>query len=245
MRKTKNALRIVLSLCVGISVGACEPSIPTYRYRLTVEVDTPAGLRSGSSVIEVHTSDQGKGFPGPEAGGIRHGFRGEAVVVDLGKNTLFVPLVSSSRDSGWASIVMFLVTPASLPPAGSDPFRRRFDEMLKYRGKIDLLQSDPLEMNKSLRSIYPLMVYFKNINDPSSVEEFDRNNFSEVFGNGYRLKKITVQITDEPVTFGKVRNHLRWIDTFGRGYFDPKQSNVNGKISGSLGVGYFIVGENK
>lgn len=38
---------------------AAADSTPDYRYRLTVEVDTPGGLRTGSSVIEVETSVAG------------------------------------------------------------------------------------------------------------------------------------------------------------------------------------------
>src|SRR3546814_7612883 len=53
-----------------------------YRYRLAVEVATPEGLRSGSSVIEVQAT-RGIGLFGPEAGEISLAAHGEAVAVDL------------------------------------------------------------------------------------------------------------------------------------------------------------------
>ncbi|HET9630690.1 MAG TPA: hypothetical protein VFP14_14535, partial [Novosphingobium sp.] len=45
------ALALMLPGC-----GMFGNSLPTYRYRLTVEVDTPEGLKTGSSVIEVRTA---------------------------------------------------------------------------------------------------------------------------------------------------------------------------------------------
>lgn len=43
-----------------LALAGCGDPTPTYRYRLTVEVNTPEGLRTGSSVIEVETSVAGK-----------------------------------------------------------------------------------------------------------------------------------------------------------------------------------------
>ena len=72
--------RIALAAAALLLVPACGEQLPTYRYRMTVEVETPEGLRTGSSVIEVRTR-QGPGFPGPEAAGIATDVRGEAVAV--------------------------------------------------------------------------------------------------------------------------------------------------------------------
>ncbi len=45
----------LLCLVAALSVSACfaKDATPDYRYRLTVEVDTPDGVKTGSSVIEV------------------------------------------------------------------------------------------------------------------------------------------------------------------------------------------------
>lgn len=48
---------IPVALLCGLLLGGCERTISTHRYRLTLEVDTPAGLKSGSSVIEAIISD--------------------------------------------------------------------------------------------------------------------------------------------------------------------------------------------
>jgi hypothetical protein len=58
---------------------------------------------------------------------------------------------------------------------------------------------------------YPLLVTFGDINDPTSVRRVDPNDLAASFGPGYRLNAITMTITDEPVTEGKVETVLGWL----------------------------------
>ena len=86
-------LAVVAAITLGLS--GCTKA-DSYRYRLTVEVDTPQGLRTGSSVIEV-------GFlkiPDwlPNGGGVSIKYRGEAVAVDLPDGQIvFAPFRSGWR----------------------------------------------------------------------------------------------------------------------------------------------------
>lgn len=89
----------VLAAGATVLLGGCWRPSETLRYRLTIEVETPQGVRSGSSVIEV------RGVRNPdwvniEGRGTRASFRGEAVAVDLphGK-TLFALLRSEGGTS--------------------------------------------------------------------------------------------------------------------------------------------------
>ena len=45
-----------------------------------------------------------------------------------------------------------------------------------------------------------LLVTFTNNRDPSSIKQITRQNFANVFGEGYRLVSIVLEITDEPIT---------------------------------------------
>ena len=47
----------LVGICVTAAIGcaAQNEECPPYRYRLTLAVDTPEGVRTGSSVIEVRT----------------------------------------------------------------------------------------------------------------------------------------------------------------------------------------------
>ena len=63
------------------------------------------------------------------------------------------------------------------------------------------------------RDYYPMLVTFSSINDPKTVREVKPDQFSSIFGPGYSLKSITLEITDEPVTEGRVEAMLGWIST--------------------------------
>lgn len=59
--------KVVYLLTINFLLGSCSGpgTTPDYRYRLTVEVGTPDGLKTGSSVIEVEQSlgrSAGTGF---------------------------------------------------------------------------------------------------------------------------------------------------------------------------------------
>ena len=76
------------------AVAGCAPSV-TYRYRLTVEVETPDGMRSGSSVIETNIHDTtGNWWALGEARRASSRVRGEAVFVDLGSGRNVVALLA-------------------------------------------------------------------------------------------------------------------------------------------------------
>ena len=61
---------------------------------------------------------------------------------------------------------------------------------------------------------YPYFVRFKDIKDPKSVEQVDPDNLAKSFGTGVKLKSLTVQMTDEPVTVG-IEKRLGWLGSVG------------------------------
>ena len=58
---------------------------------------------------------------------------------------------------------------------------------------------------------YPMLVTFTDIDDPKSVQRVDPANLAASFGPGIRLKRITVEVTDDDVTTG-IEKRLRWLD---------------------------------
>ena len=89
--------KLLITAAIILSPVACwqikYPSY-TYRYKVTVEVDTPQGVKSGSSVVEVHTTQ----YPGWVilSGGNDvqdMNLKGEGTIVDIAEGkTLFVLL---------------------------------------------------------------------------------------------------------------------------------------------------------
>ena len=65
----------------------------------------------------------------------------------------------------------------------------------------------------------PYFVRFRNIADPKSVEQVDPDDLAKSFGPGVKLKSLTVQMTDEPVTSGIEKRFLWWRNYLNR-HFD-------------------------
>ena len=194
-------------LCLALAISACasDDTAPDYRYRLTVEVETPEGLKTGSSVIEVKQRLVRAGSS-PANMAVERRVRGEAVAVDLpGGRTLFA-LLRSDNNVDWASYVMQTLAPHS----ESETFAQQLDNMLLLEGEIVLPRTFPPVGHLEERSAYPMLVTFGDLDDPTSVEEVDPDDLAATFGEDVSLKRITVQVTDDPVTSG-IERRLGWL----------------------------------
>jgi len=191
--RTISALAITI-LSVAALSGCTLLGRSTYRFELTVEVDTPEGPRRGSSVIEVWASYN---MPGSQERLWR--VRGEAVAVDLpdGK-TLFTLLKTGAIHGDMAGLSMEALDPAFKNDVVESA------ERIAERKKI----TSPATVAPAS---YPTLVTFGDIADPTSVELVDPDNLAATFGEGTALRRITVQITDDPVTTG-IEKRLGWLD---------------------------------
>ncbi len=182
---------------------SAEDGAPDYRYRLTVEVDTPEGLKTGSSVIEVDQSLY-RSAADPGAGlSLSRRVRGEAVAVDLpGGETLYA-LLRSENDIEWAGRVYILIEPCggNGPACGENIPDLTGERTLPRMWRANVLQDE--------RSAYPMMVRFADESDPTSVALVDPDDLAASFGEGVSLRRITVELTDDPVT-ASLGERLPW-----------------------------------
>lgn len=117
---------LVAAVIAAVTYGwsAAMPSRNAHRFRLTVEVNTTYGPRSGSSVVEVEREDV-RWIPVP---GSRYMFRvrGEAVFVDLGGGRNLVAVLThgdnaqdvSRINSFWSRRTAAIGTMRTSGPAG-------------------------------------------------------------------------------------------------------------------------------
>ncbi|MBX7526635.1 hypothetical protein [Qipengyuania vesicularis] len=177
---------------------------PTYRYRLTVEVDTPEGLKTGSSVIEVEQR-LGRAGGSPAHSAIRRRARGEAVAIELpGDRTLFA-LLRSEDSADWAAYVVQAVSPT----IRGEPWEEQFDNMLQLRGER-IVPRYFKRMVRGRSSGYPLLVTFTDLDEPSSLQLVDPDDLATTFGEDTSISRVTVQMTEDPVTTG-IEQRLRWL----------------------------------
>jgi len=201
-RRTSVRMFVIAALLL---LSACDANVtgktyPPYRYRLTAEVQTPEGLKTGTGVIEVQWNTAGRWLGTQGGAGFR--VRGEAVPVDLPRGqTLFV-LLRSKSDIDWAAYTHQIV--AGEPPGG--PINERADRWSRYFQKV--LADRKIH---ELRG-YPILVRFENVRDLTSVKEVDPESLEDTFGPGVKMLRLSVQITTEPVSSG-IKQRLPWLQT--------------------------------
>jgi len=220
-------------LVIVFGVSACwNMAYPTnsFRYRLTVEVETPEGVKSGSSVIEVTERAQPRFGDAPSS---QMSIKGEAVTVNLGsRGQIFVLLKNGSRQEGFVSEAG-MIAYSAFPNKNSSSGRgaEALPENLKrYRDERLVAQLTPEQM--------PLMVRFRDIRDPMSVERVDPDNMAALFGDHVRLKRSKIETTDLPISMS-VHDNLKWLSGLNGRYLHGGSSGRNAPLG--LSVADFVL----
>ncbi len=197
-RRTFNRMSLAFAgIPAFLAITGCA-SLPehSYKFKMIVEFDTPSGLQTGSSVYEVTAANRRALLPDEHVRAWSS--RGEAVAVDLPNGaTLFTLLKTGANQGDMASLSM-----AAFDPLFNNDIVESVERISKRRG-VDI----PATVK---RSNYPMLVRFRDIKNPASVEAVDPDNLATSFGPGYRLKSLTVQVTDEAVTVG-IEKRLEWL----------------------------------
>lgn len=183
-------------ICAAALLLAGCGSTDKLRYKTTIEVETPEGLRTGSAVREI-TVRTPPSIPmlGEDKGSVR--VRGEAVAVDLANGrTLFALLKSGDGNVDYAGRdVWFLF--------------RELGEAAP-EGVIELWPAKPETKAPRIGNPLSMLAAFRDISDPKTVEQVDPANLAVSFGPGVRLKRIIIERTREPVTKG-IEKRLGWL----------------------------------
>ena len=205
------ARRGVMGLLVGGVASALSGcgilgGAKSYRFRMTVEVETPQGLKTGSSVMEVRLT---RGVAIGDSSGVGSSVRGEAVVVDLPDGPLFVLL--EVPDAG--PPLQAIVPDALLGRRSSGPNEVMADTaklgstwLSEYKADLPRHRDNGFEQSDNG---WPMMVRFGNINDPKSVRKVD----PEAIG----VKRILLETTSDDLTTG-IEKRLGWLETLKGGY---------------------------
>ena len=176
----------------------------SYRFRMTVEADTPQGPRSASAVYQVYANKNMLHFlPEEASGGLTT--RGQAVVIDLPGGPVFVLMKVPSDSDGLGALVTKTFRPDAFGGAefvmpGVRAIGNHFWGSLRADLPATVVSPNGVRMPN-----WPLMVRFKDINDPKSVEQVDPASVG--------IKHIWVETTRDPVTTG-IEKRLGWLRSY-------------------------------
>jgi hypothetical protein len=210
MRGNLKILAIILGVLVLLAAAWpwFHPA-SSWRYRLVLEIETPEGIKSGSSVRQVYVSEASKLLVGKL---VNTHVRGEAVAVDLGDRGVLFALMNKGAQVDYGIYIVFEAFPwqHGIGNAFRPEARAYYSALL---GKADL----------SFGKL-PTLVRFRDINDPKTVELVDPNDLAKSFGAGVRLKSASIEmvnkgyfplsalgLTGEPVTT-RIEELVPWIE---------------------------------
>lgn len=199
------------------------------RYRLTLRAEVDGQPVEGSGVIQVMYVRNIR-FLGDNSL-MSAGARGEAVILDLDKRGYVFALMTKNDDRNDQSDPrMVLPVAFGLARAGIGP--EHLPALRSLSGSRELPYN-----------LLPLLVRFKDINDPRSVERVDPNDLAASFGPSVRLVGVTIEVVDNrvPITMG-IEKLLAWLPEYydrrldGQRYetIDAPNRTANSLASGSF-----------
>jgi hypothetical protein len=196
------AFRLAIIVCAAIALTGCGRSA-SYRYKLTLSLDTPDGVKTGFNVVQIDywtVSVPAQGEP--------HKTRGQGLYLDLGPGRK--PLIA-------------LLTHIRRANERPDEIRWLEDDPIRIMARLCLNVTaiyswvDVASKFASCKTPFaitpadlPDLVTFVDVNSPNSVLLVDPNNLAATLGPGVAWRSMTLQATDEPLTKG-MEEHLAWL----------------------------------
>ncbi|UPJ55734.1 hypothetical protein [Bradyrhizobium sp. 192] len=184
--KWAGLLGLLAVLVIGDQIRINRPG---HKFRLTVEVTTPDGIKTGSGILAV-VPDRNYNRGG------RTTTRGEAVFVDLGqdgaKGRNLVALLAHRQGAKLDfDDINYVALRAYGAARGS---RVSFNDIQRQTGVV------PLEGD-----LVPVLVSFGDPRDPGTARLVASDNAAAVLGEGYAIRGLTVEVVPNgfwPIDFG-------------------------------------------
>jgi hypothetical protein len=161
-------LALLAALVIGDQVRINRPG---HKYRLTVEVETPEGVKSASGIMAVH----------PDRSYSRGGktrTRGDAVFVDLGGGKNLLALLAHVDQSVELDGINYLALRA-YNAAGR---KVSFNEMNRVTGAV------PVQ-----GALIPVLLTFTDLDDPLTARAVPPENMDATLGKGFRLHGMAAE----------------------------------------------------
>lgn len=192
---------LVACFCAALALAGCARPEATIRYKFTLTIETPEGVKTGSNVVQLdyYNSFDGGGYP--------HRTYGQALVIDLGRRGVLAATLSRKG---------FLPDTRNFSWVDADPTSLVLDKCVGGRAQavsaIDVIrQLLPCKDRYSLdRTEFPDLILFKESNDPSSAAVVDPFHPATTLGQTVKIQSATLEITNDAITY-EVDRQLPWV----------------------------------
>jgi hypothetical protein len=193
-------LALLAALVIGDQIRINRPG---HKYRLTVEVEAPEGVKSGSGILAV-TPDRGYSRRGQTSAS------GDAIFVDLGGGKNLVALLAHVDKSLDLDAIHYVALRAYTAAGGK---RVSFNEMSRMTGVVPVKGE-----------LVPVLLTFADPANPGTARAVSPNEPEAALGKGYRLRAVTAEVVPNgfwPIDFGgplgepvtrAIAARLPWLD---------------------------------
>jgi hypothetical protein len=191
---------LLAALVIGDQIRINRPG---HKYRLTIEVETPEGIKAASGIVAVH----------PDRSYSRGGHTrtvGDAVFLDLGGGKNLVALLAHIDKTLDLDDINYVALRAYAAALGK---RVNFNDMNRLTGIVPVKGA-----------LLPVLVTFADPADPGTAHTVPPDNVEAALGRGYRLHGVMAEVVPnglwpldfggalgEPVTRG-IQARLPWLN---------------------------------
>lgn len=212
-----NRRNVLVAAGVAVLLAGCGGGGVSWNQKLTLVVETPHGEVTGYGITSIRFAFKEDAIFFAPGYGSNSDQNGEAAFVEVAPGKFLFALIEEKNK--------FLAVEALIPADKRDPYKAATEAVAASRIKVELS-----------RSLYPMLVTFGDVNVPASVKEVKPGDLEAVFGAGYHLKSINLEITDEAVNEVKIETILNWIGRYRGKYLDggittnPQNSNLSNHV---------------
>jgi hypothetical protein len=167
-------LLVLAALVIGDQIRINRPN---HKYRLTIEVETPEGVKSASGVMAVHPDRS-------YSRGGKTSTKGDAVFVDLGGGKNLVALLAHFDKSLELDDINYAALRA-YKAAGQNV---SFNQMSRMTGTVPVTGE-----------VMPVLVSFADPADPATARVVQPDEIEATLGRGYRLRGISAEVVPNGV----------------------------------------------
>lgn len=231
---------IFLVLVLGL-LSACGGNSATVRFKVIAMLEVDGEVKEFSNVMQVQFTRKDSSALG--YGGSSKTW-GEALVVDLSKRGRAYLLPSYFNRSGKSFTGLYdysLLRTFSINASQGSLEVEHINQLKNLTGRRELVTRG------TNYGVGLTFVAFKNEADPDSIFEIKQSDFHKYFGDGVKLLRVDVEITDEDVTMNKLSSYLLWLNNKDAGFIferapKPTPLRKDWKLKWAIRKDHFIHG---